>query len=201
MLESSWRFIGPGGGDLEAEPASKQKTLPRAKKVHSSSAGDLRASRSVPNNPSIPRWTLTAEIIKYCCFNVLIAILLPLAVSVPISYHEGATAAPTHHIGFTGYIGLPDLLLSCAILVWGAFRDTLDAEHWAKPVQQIFLSLTTVLGLVNIGMAVAVYNVTAANFMATSGFLASTCVAAGVLSLGISAGISIGRGVLRERNT
>ena len=187
-----------GGGDLKAKPASKQKTVPRGK-VHPSAAADLRTSRSVANNPSIPRWTLTAEIVKYCCFNVLIAMLLPLAVSVPISYHEGATASPTHHIGFMGYIGLPDLLLSCAILVWGAFRDTLDAEHWAKPVQQIFLSLTTVLGLVNIGIAVAVYNVTAANFMATSDFLASTSVAAGVLSLAVSAGISIGRGVLRER--
>jgi hypothetical protein len=103
------------------------------------------------------------------------------------------------HLGFSDYVGLPDLLLACAILVWGAFRDTLDAEYWTKPVQQIFLSLTTVLGLVNIGMAVAVYNVTAANFMATSSFLASISVMAGVLSLAVSAGISIGRGVLRER--
>lgn len=163
----------------------------------------LGRKRSSPatkrNNARSPRWTLTAEIVKFCCFNVLIAIALPPFVSIPIRYHEEIVASTGQSPGFSELVGLSDLLLSCAILVWGAFRDTLDAEHWTKPVQQIFLSLTTVLGLADIGIAVAVHNVTASNFLTASHFLTSISMAAIVLSLAVSAGISIGRGVLRER--
>lgn len=174
-------------GENDAPPSEEKK--------------DRHASLTEKNIPDIPRWTLTAEIVKYSCFNVLIAIALPPFVIVPIRYHEAVLGSPGQQPGFSGLVGLPDLLLSCAILVWGAFRDTLDAEHWTKPVQQIFLSLTTILGLADIGIAVAVHNVTAYNFLVASRFLTSIAMAAGVLSLAISAGISIGRGVLRERGS
>src|SRR6266568_6414571 len=85
---------------------------------------------------------IAAEVVKYAVFNLALVIITPLVALIPIRLQEAA-GGPTPPM--QSLIGLPDLLVSCAILAWGALRDAMDADHVTKPIQQIFICLGLVL--------------------------------------------------------
>lgn len=114
---------------------------------------------------------ILAEILKYCCFDVLIAICLPPFISIPLKLQEAAVDKSHPHPGIAGLIGLSDLLISCAILAWAAMRNTLDADNMDESVRQIGLTLTFVFGVVAVGLAVWAQNLTFANFSTANSFL------------------------------
>ena len=135
---------------------------------------------------------VAAEVVKYAIFNLALAIITPLVALIPIRLQEAA-GGPTPPV--QSLIGLPDLLVSCAILAWGALRDAMDADHVTKPIQQIFVTLGLALGIANLLLAGFARNITLANLGSTSNIMFDTSMSAIVGSVAISAAISIGRGV------
>jgi hypothetical protein len=113
---------------------------------------------------------ILAEILKYCCFDVLIAIGLPLIISIPLRNQEAAVDKSLKTLGFAGQIGLPDLLISCAILAWAAMRNIMDADI-DESVRQIGFTLTFVCGVMALILAWCAQNLTFANFSTANSFL------------------------------
>jgi hypothetical protein len=134
---------------------------------------------------------ILAEILKYCCFDTLIAIGLPPFISIPLRLQEAAIDKSHPHPGIAGLIGISDLLISCAILAWSAMRNTLGADKMDDSVRQIGLTLTFVFGVVAVGLALWAQNLTLANFSTANSFLyysiptvlACSFIAAGTISL------------------
>jgi hypothetical protein len=135
---------------------------------------------------------VAAEVVKYAIFNLALAIITPLVALIPIRLQEAA-GGPTPPV--QSLIGLPDLLVSCAILAWGALRDAMDADHVTKPIQQIFVSLGLALGIANLVLAGFARSITLANLGSTSNIMFDISMSTIIGSVAISAAISIGRGV------
>jgi hypothetical protein len=118
---------------------------------------------------------ILAEIIEFCCFDVIIAIGLPPLISIPLRLQKAAVEAAMHnshpHPGIAGLIGISDLLVSCAILAWTAMRNIQGAEKMNDSVRQIGFSITFVFGVVAVGLAVWAQNLTFANFSTANSFL------------------------------
>jgi hypothetical protein len=140
---------------------------------------------------------ILAETLKYCCFDVLIAIGLPPFISIPLRLQEAAVDKSVQSPGVTGLIGLPDVMISCAILAWAAMRDTLDADHMDESVRQICLTLTFVIGVAAVGLAMWARNITFANFSTANSFLYNSILTVLASSLATAGAISIARGMQR----
>jgi len=132
------------------------------------------------------------ELTKYLFLDFAIAIILPPFITIPLRLQGDATG---QHLGATGLVGLPDILLSFAILAWAAFRNTLDADHLNESVKVMALVFAVTLGLVNIGLAVWERSVTLANFWSANPYLCDFCLGALAASFALSASIAIARGM------
>jgi hypothetical protein len=138
------------------------------------------------------RLKLCAEVVKYIFIDVAIAITLPPLVTIPLKLQQYG-AGP--HPGSTGLVGLPDILISFAILAWAAFRNVLDAKYLDESVKVIFIVFAVVLGLANIILALWGQRVTLASFWGVNNYLFFFSWAVIAFSLALSGGIAIGRGM------
>lgn len=136
-----------------------------------------------------------AEVVKYCCFDVLIAIALPPFISIPLRLQEAAASTPPQHPGVAGLIGLPDLLISCGILSWAALRNIMDADYLDKPIRDMGQSITVVIGVASLGLAAWAHNITFANFSTANSFLVNSALTVLASSFAAAGAISVARGM------
>jgi hypothetical protein len=138
------------------------------------------------------RLKLCAEVVKYVFLDVGIAITLPPLVTIPLKLQQYGTGP---HPGAMSLAGLSDILISFAILAWAAFRNVLDAGYLDESVKVMFIVFAAVLGLANIILALWGQHVTLANFWDMNNYLFYLSWAVVALSLALSGGIAIGRGM------
>jgi hypothetical protein len=131
-------------------------------------------------------------VVKYVFLDVGIAIALPPLVTIPLKLQQYATGP---HPGASSLVGLSDILISFAILAWAAFRNVLDAEYLDESVKVMFIVFAVILGLANIILALWGQHVTLANFWGVNNYLFFFSWGVVALSLALSGGIAIGRGM------
>jgi hypothetical protein len=132
---------------------------------------------------------LCAEATKYLFLDFGIAIILPPIITVPIKH------AQNPNLGVAGLVGLPDVLISFAILAWSALRNSIDANRLNESIKVMAIVFTFILGLANTVLALWEQNVTLGNFWTANNLLFNICMGIFAGSFVLSGAISIALGM------